>query len=216
MKKYHRKPAQFELFPRASGQPVKESCRREFFKKLTLSSENLVALGVVLVMSMVVSFSWGVERGKTAAAQEAGQEPAGQPRIVQVRPAAEEPAVSQAVHLKKTLAALPVHGELRGTPEIKSAGFSMESVKNSVKSVFSEVPKKKVDNPYTVQVASFRKKKYADQEALGLKKKGYEIFVVPKGEYSIVCVGKFAYKTEADRMSQKLKKRYKDCLVRSL
>ncbi|MCK5581683.1 MAG: SPOR domain-containing protein, partial [Candidatus Omnitrophica bacterium] len=95
-------------------------------------------------------------------------------------------------------------------------GISIESVKNSVKSVLLEARKKKVDSTYTVQVASFRKKVYAEKEAMDLKKKGYEIFVVPKGDYSIVCVGKFAYKNEANQMSRKLRKRYKDCLVRSL
>ena len=69
---------------------------------------------------------------------------------------------------------------------------------------------------YTVQVASYKGEKYAQKEASLLKQKGYDILVLPKGAFSIVCVGKFKEKEEAKNFSQKLKKQYKDCLVRSL
>jgi len=49
-----------------------------------------------------------------------------------------------------------------------------------------------------------------------LKKKGYEIFIVQKGSYLVVCAGKFFEHDEAEGFSTKLKNKYKDCLVRRL
>ena len=79
-------------------------------------------------------------------------------------------------------------------------------------------PKKEeiIDLAYTVQVASFQKDEYAQKEAMTLKKKGYDIFVVAKGKYSIVCVGKFSRRDEAKVILSRLKKTYKDCMVRRL
>ena len=70
---------------------------------------------------------------------------------------------------------------------------------------------------FTIQVASFKQEKYANQEADRLRQNGHsDTFVIPKGDYSIVCVGKFIGKDEAKKFSGKLKKRYNDCLVRRL
>ena len=69
---------------------------------------------------------------------------------------------------------------------------------------------------YTIQVASFKREEYALAEAQDLKKKGHDILVLGKGQHFIVCVGKFLSENEAKIFSGKLKKQYKDCLVRRL
>ena len=70
---------------------------------------------------------------------------------------------------------------------------------------------------FTIQVASFKLRKNAQREADHLKSIGHEdAFVIPKGSYSIVCVGKFAQKVEAKKFSSKLSNRYNDFLVRRL
>ena len=70
---------------------------------------------------------------------------------------------------------------------------------------------------FTIQVASFKLKANAQREAARIKRMGHEdIFVVPKGNYSIVCVGKFAQRDEAKKFSGRLKEKYNDCLVRRL
>ena len=73
------------------------------------------------------------------------------------------------------------------------------------------------ENLFTIQVASFKLEKNAKREADRLRGRGHDdTFVVPKGSYSIVCVGKFIQRNEAKKFSSKLKKRYNDCLVRRL
>ncbi len=217
MKSYHRRQAQFELFPGTSDQPVGKTGPKKFLRKLTFSLENFVVLGIFIVMSMLISFSLGVEKGKKVVFQDNVKGSSEMKTMMTVRSDKNERQVAQAKgFLKEDSVVAAVPKVVEKQPEIRDAGISIESVKNSVKSVLLEARKKKVDSTYTVQVASFRKKVYAEKEAMDLKKKGYEIFVVPKGDYSIVCVGKFAYKNEANQMSRKLRKRYKDCLVRSL
>ena len=44
---------------------------------------------------------------------------------------------------------------------------------------------------YTIQLASYKSKSFAQKEAELLKKKGFVPLVIPKGSYTILCVGKF-------------------------
>jgi len=69
---------------------------------------------------------------------------------------------------------------------------------------------------YTVQLASYKAKKFADREAEVLKKKGLMPLVLYKGDYVILCAGKFSDKEEARGSMAKLKKEYKDCYLRRL
>ena len=62
-----------------------------------------------------------------------------------------------------------------------------------------------------------RRVRRAKKEAENLEERmEYDIFVLPKGKYSIVCVGKFPQEDRAKVILNKLRKRYKDCLVRRL
>ncbi|MDI6606353.1 MAG: SPOR domain-containing protein [Candidatus Omnitrophota bacterium] len=69
---------------------------------------------------------------------------------------------------------------------------------------------------YTVQLASYKAKKFADREAEALKKKGLMPLVLYKGDYVVLCAGKFSDKEEARSSMSKLKKEYKDCYLRRL
>ncbi|MCF7887163.1 MAG: SPOR domain-containing protein [Candidatus Omnitrophica bacterium] len=69
---------------------------------------------------------------------------------------------------------------------------------------------------YGIQVASFRKFSSANQEAEKLRKKGYPVKIEEKGKYSVVYAGKFKDAKEAEKDLKKLKKIYKDCVLRRL
>ena len=69
---------------------------------------------------------------------------------------------------------------------------------------------------YTVQVGTYREKKFAIQEATMLKSKGYQPLLFPKGDQIILCVGKFIHVDDAKKIIDKLKGKYKDCLVRRI
>lgn len=69
---------------------------------------------------------------------------------------------------------------------------------------------------YTIQVASFLNRINAQKEADILKRKGLSPLVLSKGKFSIVCVGNFAKREEAESLLSKLKKQYQDCRIRRL
>jgi len=69
---------------------------------------------------------------------------------------------------------------------------------------------------YTIQVASFLNRVNARKEADILKRKGLLPLVLPKGKFSIVCVGNFSKREDAEILLPKLKKQYQDCRIRRL
>jgi cell division septation protein DedD len=86
-----------------------------------------------------------------------------------------------------------------------------------------QIPEEKMNEilepKYTIQVASFKKQHNAEEEADKIREDNtfdHDVFVVRKGDYSIVCVGRFYERSEARNFSQKLISEYQDLLVRRL
>jgi hypothetical protein len=69
---------------------------------------------------------------------------------------------------------------------------------------------------YTIQVASFKGSSYAKKEAELLNKRGFKAFVLNKGKYTILCVGRFPDKERAQPLLSELRKKYKSCYIRRL
>ena len=69
---------------------------------------------------------------------------------------------------------------------------------------------------YTIQLASYQNKISAEKEGEALKRKGLSPLVMPKGKYTVLCVGNFADKETARSTLSELKKRYQDCFLRRL
>jgi hypothetical protein len=190
----------------------------------------LVILLVFVIMSMVLSFSIGVERGRKMISSQR-----------QPGPETEGPSPSPVISVvtESVVQSLSPRrgqgGPGPGAPKIPSAGSPAVPIHaaDTVVQAAQLIPgkavlsgslsgdpegeaEKTVDNRHTIQVASFKKQEQAQREAVSLQKKGYESFVLAKGNYSIVCVGKFDEKKQAQVFSSKLKKTYKDCLVRRM
>lgn len=191
-------PRQFELFPSEQKAETARSRPRFFLTNFTLSLENIILVSVMIILSVVMAFSWGVERGKD---KETVQAPAEPPPVQEARPVTPAP-VQEVVPVAAAAAEeAPLPAVVQADPAPAAA---------------AEAPSEKnIDKLYTIQVASYNKEEYAQREGANLKKDGYDIFVLPKGNYSILCVGKFKDKDKAKAFSTKLRKRYKDCLVRS-
>ncbi len=211
-------PSQIELFPGVAANPAVQKNSRLFARSLTVPVENLFVLTVVVIMSLVTAFSIGVESGKRLIVKEKDLR-----RSVFQRPGN--------LPDQKTAGKAGSAGSVDMPKEqrIPTAGRAPEKAREAMEDDpgqdirFDEQPVLAVvptgEKAFTVQVASYKKEKYAQQEAMGLKDKGYkghEIFVLPKGNYSILCVGKFDQHDQAKVFSEKLRKKYKDCLVRRL
>ncbi len=69
---------------------------------------------------------------------------------------------------------------------------------------------------YTIQVASFKNKELALAQAQLLKKDGLTPLVFAKGNYIILCVGKFSNQESAQPLLIQLQRTYAGCRIRRL
>ena len=195
------KPSQFELFPSESI-PFAAAKPRSALKDLIISPENIIVGLIVLVMTFVLAYSFGVERGKKVILSDSGGEKIKfeeqAPNVIITAPATE----------KKILRQGEANNEI-----VVSQEKAQPKKEEKAPAIQQKLPAKGL---YTIQVASFKLKDHANKEAKQLEKTGQEIFVLSKGEYSIVCVGKFEVKDQADKISKKLKSRYRDLVIRRM
>ncbi|MBF0385242.1 MAG: SPOR domain-containing protein [Candidatus Omnitrophica bacterium] len=190
--------SQFELFPQRASDTSDTAQPRLLLKDLTVSIENTIVCFVLLLLFLVLSYAFGVERGKKLASANL--------------PVKVELAKPQKV----------ISSPVKDVPAVM-ANFSKQNEKiapipAAQKPVVNESPRKilleSLPIGYTVQVASFSKKKQAEFEASSLKQKGYDIFLLEKGVHTIVCVGRFDEKIKANNFANRLRNKYRDCLVR--
>ncbi len=192
------KQSQFELFPRHNEEKGPDLPKgRVELKDLTLSVENIILLSIIFVMGFVLFFSFGVERGKKIAQRSIENTPITQYSQAeeQVTAAAVQPQPEEEIDPLKAVE----EDEIREVIEVPQ----VEEIK---------IP----ENIFTIQVASFKLERNAKKEAETLRGKGFEGYVIPKGSYSIVCVGKFDKRSEAKQFAGQLPHRYNDYLVRRL
>ncbi len=193
--------SQFELFPEKSSLQHAAGQSRLLLKDLTVSIENIIVFFIIFTMFIVLSFAFGVERGKRLSLNNSTAiktvEVTKTDTVLQNTKAVVKP---QVVDLKKnTIQTVP-------STTTKKLPVALPVVEEE--KVISDL------DEYTIQVASFKQKKSAELEANRLKAKGYEIYVLAKGSYSVVCIGKFIEAAKAKQFASRLKNKYKDCLVR--
>ncbi|MCX5713630.1 MAG: SPOR domain-containing protein [Candidatus Omnitrophica bacterium] len=69
---------------------------------------------------------------------------------------------------------------------------------------------------FTIQIASYLKRDLAQKEALALNKKGISAAIFPKGNYFMLCAGNFSDRRSAEMLLARLKKQYRDCMIRKM
>lgn len=162
--------SQLELFSQSKDYPpaVKRSLNKVFFGYIRGYEKVLLAI-IGFMITGIVSFSLGVEKGKKLTISSIPDVPV-------------KPTMTEKIEKQDT------------RPSIQEQGLYN----------------------YTIQVASYQSRTSAEKEAQTLRKKGHPPLILPKGKYSVVCVGNFADKKMATAMLSELKKRYRDCFIRRL
>jgi len=179
------KQPQFELFPANSATLEDINKPRFLLANLTLSLESLVIFTILGIMVALFSFSLGVERGKHLAAQ------------------ALDERVSAAWNVgARTMAAAPVVAavmpQTMATPvqrPLANHGF-MPTVR------------------FTLQAATYGNEEFARQDALLLKAKHFQPFLIKNGKYWLLCIGNFSTKESAAALLRKLPGEYRLAQVR--
>ena len=148
--------------------------------------EKIILGVIVLLVTAIASFSLGVEKGRSLA-------------------------------LRKTNLRIDVASSKNtGTAEA-TQGPAVISISPAAKEPADSKTKEEAsEHTYTIQLASFSNKTSIEKEAALLRKKGYNPLVIPKGKYTIICVGSFSDRETANKVLAEFKKRYKDSLIRRL
>ena len=182
------KQPQFELFPANSATLEDINKPRFLLANLTLSLESLVIFTILGIMVALFSFSLGVERGKHIAAQ------------------ALDERVSAAWKVgARTMAAMPaVLAAPAVTPERVAAPVEKPGIFHAL------VPGAR----YTLQAATYGNEEYAQQDALVLKAKHFQPFLIKNGKYWLLCIGSFNSKEGASALLRKLPSEYRSSQVR--
>lgn len=160
---------------------------------LSLSYETLIIILIGAVLTASIIFSLGVERGRSLTGSEVEMPAPIQPVVVTPAPA--EPVAAETP---------------KPVPKTREAAKASTDIAVSSKVNVPPVPAK----PYTVQVASYKGRSFAEKEASRLKGMGYSTDIIKKGDYFVLCVGSFASKEAAAETLAAMSKRYKGCLVR--
>ncbi len=76
--------------------------------------------------------------------------------------------------------------------------------------------KTKSSSSFTVAVGSYKNAVYAKQEALALKAKGFESFLIKKGNLWMLCLGQFSDRQGAEVLLKKVPQKYSGSIVRRI
>ena len=183
---------QLELFSQAGEFQERPRTARPLLENIR-AYEKTIFLVMGFLITGAIAFSLGVEKGKKLNAKaNAGFD-------IAAEPAASEKSTAVAV-LPRPAAPQAQATNASGAPEIQKA-----------------IPKKEPGGwikKYTIQLASYQTKSYAQKEAETLKKRGLAPVIVTKGKYTVLCVGSFPDKGSAEPLLTKLKKQYQGCFMR--
>lgn len=184
---------QQEFFPEFTpGQPKGPERLASFHRTpkpilVTTSVEQIVLTGILVILAGCLVFFLGVLRGRSI-----GHETAAPQRLVVVPLPAKKPETARQV------------------PVFQSSPAQPPSVKIEARTAQAADPTK----PYTLQLITYKKRDLAEGEAGELRRRGFQAFVAPSGNYFLVCSGQYGSKEESARDQQALRARYKDCFLR--
>jgi len=191
-------PYQLELFAHSNDQDLGKRQISNSFLRYIWVYEKAILITIGLLTTGVVSFCLGVENGK---------------RIMMLKANSHLDIAIK----KEAMTSIPVPqvrvNKQRYQPQSNVRDTLSPKTENQP-TITREV--KEYIEHYTIQIASYRTKVHAQEEAEVLKKKGLSSFVLSKGKFSILCVGSFPKQESARPLLTELQKRYRDCYIRRL
>jgi len=188
------KPSQLELFNQQESYNTPETRNQKSALSYVRVYQKTILLIIGFIITGLVSFSLGVEKGMRNAKMQ--YSPLTQKEQIQV-PLTRTKNIVTHPAITKEVTTVPVR-----TEEVTTTPMPVKPA-DSIKS-------------YTIQLASYQSKEYAQKAAAALKKNGLSPLIISKGGYTVLCVGNFSNKDTANSLLSELKKQYKDCFVRRL
>lgn len=155
---------------------------------ITLRLDQTIGLTLVLLVFYVLTFSWGVEKGKQASRESQGV------RVAPVAAVVREPALAAVAAASNAPAAAMV-----STSVPKEIPIPVEELPKPVAKVA------KPDGKFTIQHVTYITHSAADREIQKLAKRGYSAFVIPSGRHLQVCIASFASRQDASLLLKQLR-----------
>lgn len=156
---------------------------------ISATSEQILVACILLILALCGIFFLGVMRGKDLS------------RLT--------PVPAPAAATVKSAAPLPVQ-EIRPRAMAATAPAAPAAL---VKAPQTRPAIGDASKPYTIQLVTHKKKEYAEAELQSLKQRGISAFIVPRGDYFLVCYGQYANKESAKKDLAAFRARYKDCFL---
>lgn len=186
---------QLELFQKEEGLLREKSSASRNFLSYARGWEKTIVLIIAFLVTGIVSFCVGVEKGKNEVLAKSNLRLDTASRLS--KPVASQVVAQNVAQSVQPAAVAPKTGLQAQDPEVSVANNGFIS-------------------KYTIQVASYKTKASAQKEAQMLKKKGLSTLILTKGKYTVLCVGSFRDKQAAGTLLAELKKKYKSCLLRRM
>jgi septal ring-binding cell division protein DamX len=182
---------QKELFEEFGGLnkkgPIKSILGSRPKRNLILSYEQLIFVCIALIISLLLAYSVGVEKGKGIDRKKSG---------LYNKSFKTEPASITIVRSEKAQPNQPFAGKDLSNAVVKVA----KADKNTAPI-------------YTIQIASYVSKALAEKKIPQLADKGFKPFLLSRGKYFIVCIGEFANKKAASVELKRLDKSFSGCYI---
>ena len=155
---------------------------------ITLRLDQMIGLTLVLLVIYVLTFSWGVEKGKKSSRES---------QVIR----------SVSSEVLSSEASQAVVASVVKTP---SVAMIDESVPKEVPITVAELPKPvakvmKSDGKYTIQHVTYITQSAADREIQKLAQRGYSSFVIPSGKHLQVCIAAFQSRQDASLLLKQLR-----------
>ncbi len=155
---------------------------------ITLRLDQTIGLTLVLLVIYVLTFSWGVEKGKKSLHESQGV------RSVPAEILSPEGSQTAVASVAKTPLVAVID----------------ESVPKEVPITVAELPQPvakvtKSDGKYTIQHVTYITQSAADREIQKLAQKGYSSFVIPSGKHLQVCIAAFQSRQDASKILKQLR-----------
>ena len=188
---------QTELFEISDPTTVSESeapAKTSFLetKLMTLRIDHTIGLLLIMMVVFVLSFAWGVERGKGSVRNSQAATtatPPALPETAQKTTAQEDvPTIAEKI-ANAPAATVPTKLAVLPTPKAEKQPASGE----------------RPNGKYTIQHVIYLTQSAAERESKKLQQKGHRAFIIPSGKYLQVCLDGFATKKEADRALKMLR-----------
>lgn len=155
---------------------------------VVFSHQSVIIIFICVLMSLVASFSLGVEKGKLI----------GRSNMMAQK--------TQETTQKTTVPAMP----------IITLPIQAESIVPTTTPAMAAKEQPVASQGYVIQVASVKTKSSAKNLVEDLIKKGVPSFAKPSGKYIVVLAGNFAKKEEAQLSLNELKKTFNDCFIKKI